>query len=58
MNKTALIVGGTGQFGFYIAKILLKNKFKVYISTRSFSHNKLVKFFLLKKKLILSKLMF
>jgi GDP-D-mannose dehydratase len=31
MNKTALIVGGTGQFGFYIAKILLKKKFKVYI---------------------------
>jgi len=51
MNKTALIVGGTGQFGFYIAKILLKNKFKVHISTRSFNNNKFIKFRLLKKKI-------
>ena len=51
MNKTALIVGGTGQFGFYIAKILLKKKFKVYISTRSFNSNKLVKFRPIKKKI-------
>jgi len=51
MNKTALIVGGTGQFGFYIAKILLKKKFKVYISTRSFNNDKLVKFRFLKKKI-------
>lgn len=51
MNKTALIVGGTGQFGFYIAKILLRKKIKVYISTRSFNSNKLIKFHSIKKKI-------
>jgi len=28
MNKTALIVGGTGQFGFYFAKFLLQRNIK------------------------------
>ena len=51
MNKTALIVGGTGQFGFYFAKFLLQKKYKIYISTRSFKNNKLNKFRLLKKKI-------
>jgi GDPmannose 4,6-dehydratase len=51
MNKTALIVGGTGQFGFYIAKLLLQKKYKVYISTRSFKNDKLNKFRLLKNKI-------
>ena len=51
MNKTALIVGGTGQFGFYLAKLLLKKKYKVYISTRSFKNDKLNKFRLFKKKI-------
>ena len=51
MYKTALIVGGTGQFGFYIAKLLLQKKYKVYISTRSFKNNKLNKFRIFKKKI-------
>lgn len=51
MNKTALIVGGSGQFGFYIAKLLLQKSYKVYISTRSFKNHKLNKFRLLKKKI-------
>ena len=51
MSKTALIVGGTGQFGFYISKLLLKKNYKVYVSTRSFKNDKLVKFRLLKKKI-------
>jgi GDPmannose 4,6-dehydratase len=51
MNKTALIVGGTGQFGFYITKLLLQKKYKVYISTRSFKNHKLNKFHLLKNKI-------
>jgi GDPmannose 4,6-dehydratase len=51
MNKTALIVGGTGQFGFYIAKLLLQKRYKVYISTRSFKNHKLNKFRSLKTKI-------
>jgi GDPmannose 4,6-dehydratase len=44
MSKIALIVGGTGQFGFYLAKFLLKKNYKIYISTRSLNNIKLAKF--------------
>ena len=56
MSKTALIVGGTGQFGFYISKLLLKKNYKVYVSTRSFKNDKLDKFRLLKKKIYFIKI--
>jgi GDPmannose 4,6-dehydratase len=40
-----LIVGGTGQFGFYLAKFLLKKKnYSVYISTRKINTSKVTKF--------------
>ena len=34
-DLNAIIVGGTGQFGLTIAKILIKKKYKVIITTRS-----------------------
>jgi len=46
-NKTVLIIGGTGQFGFYLTNYLLKKKLKIYISTRSLQSSR-VSFF--KKK--------
>ena len=35
-----LIVGGSGQFGICLSKILLKRKYKVEITTRSISRTK------------------
>ena len=39
LNKV-LIIGGTGQIGFYLARLLIKKKIKVYISTRNNSKKK------------------
>jgi GDPmannose 4,6-dehydratase len=44
MNKRILIIGGTGQFGFYLTKLLVKKKFYLYISTRNINSPK-VKFY-------------
>ena len=42
--KTALILGGTGQIGIYLANELLKNKYKVFISSRKITPHKKNKF--------------
>ena len=34
-DLNAIVVGGTGQFGLTIAKLLLQKKYKVIITTRS-----------------------
>ena len=44
MNKRILIIGGTGQFGFYLTKLLIKKKFNLYLSTRNINSDK-VKFY-------------
>ena len=36
----AIIVGGTGQFGLTIAKLLIKKKYKVVVTTRSIKRKK------------------
>ena len=40
MNKKVLIIGGTGQFGFYLTKLLVKKKFKLYLTTRNVNSSK------------------
>jgi GDP-D-mannose dehydratase len=52
-KPNAIIVGGSGQFGITLSKILLKNKIKVTITTRSLSRAKKK---LNNKKLYLKKL--
>ena len=42
--KKALIIGGTGQIGVYLANQLLKNKCKVFITTRKITNQKKNKF--------------
>jgi GDPmannose 4,6-dehydratase len=42
--KIALIIGGTGQIGVYLAKHLLKKNYKVFISTRKITNHKKNKF--------------
>ena len=42
--KTALIIGGSGQIGVYLANHLIKKKYKVFISTRKINSNKKKKF--------------
>ena len=34
-NKISIIVGGTGQLGISLAKLLLKKNYKVFITTRN-----------------------
>lgn len=41
--KKILIVGGTGQFGFYLTKFLINKNFKIYISTRYLRSSKVIK---------------
>lgn len=43
MNKI-FIIGGTGQFGFYLSKLLLKYNNKIYITSRNI-HSDRIKFF-------------
>jgi GDPmannose 4,6-dehydratase len=43
MNKV-FIIGGTGQFGFYLSKLLLNNTTKIYITSRNI-HSTKIKFF-------------
>ena len=52
-KPNAIIVGGSGQFGITLSKILLKKKIKVTITTRSLSRAKKK---LNNKKLYLKKL--
>ena len=33
-NNSAIIIGGTGQFGIILGKILKQKKFDVYLTTR------------------------
>ena len=42
--KKALIIGGTGQIGVYLANELLKKKYKVFISSRKITNYKRNKF--------------
>jgi len=35
-NLSAIIIGGTGQYGIHMAQILLKKNYQVYVSTRYF----------------------
>ena len=42
--KIALIIGGTGQIGVYLANHLLKKNYKVFISSRKITENKRNKF--------------
>ena len=42
--KIALIIGGTGQIGVYLANQLLKKKYKVFISSRKIINHKKNKF--------------
>ena len=42
--KIALIIGGTGQIGVYLANYLLKKNYKVFISTRKITNHKKNKF--------------
>jgi len=46
--KTALIIGGTGQIGVYLANHLLKKKYKVFVSSRKINSEKKNKFKILK----------
>ena len=34
-NKISIIVGGTGQLGINLAKLLLKKNYKIFITTRN-----------------------
>lgn len=45
MNKKILIIGDTGQFEFYLNKLLVKKKFNLYLSTRNKNSSK-VKFYI------------
>ena len=42
--KKALIIGGTGQIGVYLANELLKKKYKVFISSRNITPRKINKY--------------
>ena len=42
--KKALIIGGTGQIGVYLANELLKKKYKVFVSSRKITPHKKNKF--------------
>jgi len=42
--KNILIVGGTGQFGFYLTKLLINKDYRIYISTRYPESSKTKKF--------------
>ena len=33
-NLSAIIIGGTGQYGILMGQLLLKKNYKVYITTR------------------------
>jgi len=42
-QKKILIVGGTGQFGVYLAKFLSAKNYEIYISTRNLKSSKILK---------------
>ena len=44
VNNKVLIIGGSGQLGFYLTKYLIKRKLNVFISTRKVKSKKLNKF--------------
>ena len=33
-NHSAIIIGGTGQFGIILSQLLVKKKYKVFVTTR------------------------
>jgi len=42
--KKVLIVGGSGQFSYYLTKFLLKKKYKIYVSNRTINSRKILFF--------------
>ena len=42
--KKILIVGGSGQFSYYLTKFLLKKKYKIFISNRTINSKKILFF--------------
>jgi len=50
--KNILIVGGTGQFGFYLTKLLINKNYRIYISSRYPEGPKTKKFKKIKNKKI------
>ena len=51
-----LIVGGSGQFGYYFCQIFLKKKYDIHLSTRNIKNTKLKKIKKLSKKISVFKL--
>jgi GDPmannose 4,6-dehydratase len=51
-----LIIGGSGQFGYYFCKLFLKKNYKIYLSTRNIKKYKLKKIRHLSKKISIIKL--
>jgi len=51
-----LIVGGSGQFGYYFCKLFLKKNYKIYLSTRNIKNLKLKKIRCLSKKISILKI--
>ena len=51
-----LIVGGSGQFGYYFCKMFLKKEYKIYLTTRNIKNTKLKKIRNLSKKISIFKL--
>jgi len=51
-----LIIGGSGQFGYYFCKIFLKKDYKIYLTTRNIKNIKLKKIRNLSKKISIFKL--
>jgi GDPmannose 4,6-dehydratase len=51
-----LIIGGSGQFGYYFCKIFLKKDYKIYLTTRNIKNTKLKKIRNLSKKISIFKL--
>jgi GDPmannose 4,6-dehydratase len=49
-KKKALLIGGTGQIGLYLARLLLEKKYKVFISTRKLKARTIKNIKLLKLK--------
>ena len=43
MKKKVMIIGGTGQYGITLSKILIKKNFKTLITSRSIKKIRLLK---------------
>ena len=51
-----LIIGGSGQFGYYFCKMFLKKDYKIYLTTRNIKNIKLKKIRNLSKKISIFKI--